>query len=901
MRHMVIAGAWVLGCALWICAPQAAGQNAFVNFETPQCSPLAMTPDGSMLLACNTADNRLEVFSLASGTPRRIGSVSVGLEPVSVRARTNAEAWVVNHLSDSVSVVNLATMNVSNSIAAGDEPCDVVFAGNPQRAFVSVSQLNQVRVFDAANPGAPLSTLSIAGEEPRALATDGVKVYAVIFESGNNTTIIPSITVSEPGGPYGGQNPPPNAGTGFNPPIAADLPAPPKVSLIVRRQGNAWMDDNGHDWSTRFAWRLSDNDLAIIDAGSLAVTYAKSLMNVCMGVSVRPGTGKAFVVGTEATNGVRFEPRVNGTFVRVMMAQVDPASGAPLGVVDLNPHLLPYSTPSVPQQQRDLSIGDPRGMVWNAAGTRAYVSGMGSSNLIATDATGARLATIAVGQGPTGLALDAAHDQLYCLNRFDGTISTIDLATETETLPRARLYDPTPLVIRAGRPFLYDTHLTSGLGQASCGSCHVDGRTDALAWDLGDPSGSMKQLNQPCDQGLPFQFSCGDWHPMKGPMATQTLQGIVNGGAMHWRGDREDLAAFSGAFMSLLGDDAPPSANEMAAMENFVATIKFPPQPNRTMTDGLPTSVPGFAGNPTTGQTLFNNLVACAGIFRCNQCHVLPTGGNATLISPALLTTSQAIKTPHLRNLYEKTGFSFASTTNTRGFGFTHDGAFDNIIDFLISPQFTFTSGAATQQRRDIEAFLMCFPTGTHPAVGMQTTVLNGAAVPAAQSTLINSMISLANANSVGLIVKGRQGGIDRGYVYTGGNSFKSDRAAETKTAAALLASAAAGSELTYTVVPAGTQNRMGVDRDADGFPDRDEIDACSNPADPAVTPANLCRTDLDGSHETDIDDLFIVINAWGTTGPAGGFTGDMAPGCGDGAVGVDDLFAVINAWGACP
>jgi len=28
------------------------------------------------------------------------------------------------------------------------------------------------------------------------------------------------------------------------------------------------------------------------------------------------------------------------------------------------------------------------------------------------------------------------------------------------------------------------------------------------------------------------------FHPMKGPMTTQTLRGLVNSGAMHWRGDR---------------------------------------------------------------------------------------------------------------------------------------------------------------------------------------------------------------------------------------------------------------------------------------------------------------------------------------------------------------------------
>ena len=41
----------------------------------------------------------------------------------------------------------------------------------------------------------------------------------------------------------------------------------------------------------------------------------------------------------------------------------------------------------------------------------------------------------------------------------------------------------------------------------------------------------------------------------------------------------------------------------------------------------------------------------------------------------------------------------------------------------------------------------------------------------------------------------------------------------------------------TITAVPPGSGQRIGVDRDLDGFLDRDEIDAGSNPADPLSKP----------------------------------------------------------------
>ncbi len=154
-------------------ATQALGQNTgvFVNFESPQVHPLDITPDGQTLLAANTADGQLEVFSIIAGLPVRRGSVAVGVDPVSVRARSNGEAWVVNQVSDSVSVVDLATMRVVRTIAVGDEPADVVFAGaKSPRAFVSLAASNRVVAFDPNAVAPVFATIPISGAQPRALA-----------------------------------------------------------------------------------------------------------------------------------------------------------------------------------------------------------------------------------------------------------------------------------------------------------------------------------------------------------------------------------------------------------------------------------------------------------------------------------------------------------------------------------------------------------------------------------------------------------------------------------------------------------------------------------------------------------------------------------------------------------
>jgi YVTN family beta-propeller protein len=895
-------------------APATRAQDGLVNWETPHVSPLALTPDGARLLAVNTPDNRLEVFALASGVPVHVGSVPVGLDPVSVRVRNVREAWVVNHVSDSISVVDLESLHVRATLATDDEPCDVVFAGFPRRAFVSCSQPSTVLVFDPLALGAPPARLSIRGEEPRALAVslDRRRVYVAVFESGNGTTILgggavmnigfpPNVT-SDAAGPYVGQNPSPNDGLLFDPPIAPLLPTPPEVGLIVRRDGaGAWQDDNGGDWSTLVSgpqaglsgrpvgWTLLDHDVAVIEAATLGISYADGLMNINMAMAVQPATGAVTVVGTDAINEVRYEPNVNGTFVRVHLAGFDPALPGSVARVDLNPHL-DYSTPTVPLAERERSLGDPRGIVWNASGTRAYVTGMGSNNVIVLDALGARAGlapAIEVGEGPTGIVLDEARDQLYVLNKFAASISVVSTGTESE-LARVPFFDPSPPAIRRGRRHLYDTHATYGTGVVSCASCHVDARLDRLAWDLGDPAGEMKVVDASQNLGMNLPgLTTGfeNWHPMKGPMLTQTLQDIIGKEPHHWRGDRDGLEEFNPAFVGLLGDDELLSAAEMQEFEDFLATIHYPPNPFRTFDNSLPTDLP-LPGHYTTGrfsapgQPLPNgDAVAGLAAFRppnrldrnllaCVTCHTRPTGAGSDTrlqgstfrpfpVGPrgehhlALVSndglSNVTMKIAQLRNLYERTGFNLTQLENTAGFGYLHDGSVDSIERFIDEPIFTVTSD---QMTADLVAFMLAFsgnsaglgstsgfglePPGpaaqnTHAAVGAQLTLFGP---PDAEAEArLDAMLALADANQVGVVAKGRVDGLARGWVYLAGGLFQSDRLAQTHTRAALLDLAVHGSELTFTIVPTISARRIGVDRDRDGWYDRDELDVGSNPA----------------------------------------------------------------------
>jgi len=889
MRRVICiaALAWFMGAA-----GARAGITNFVNFETAPVHPVALGQDGHTLAVCNLPDGRVELFDVTSGVPAPVGSVAVGLDPVTARFASANELWVVNYISSSISVVDVAARSVVATLPTPAGPADVVFAGNPRRAWVSCSRTNGVFVIDPETRAA-VTNLAIDGERPRAMATspDGSKVYVAIFESGNGTTVLgkklTTLGVQPSGGPvedvrgpYSGQDPPPNSGTEFYP--AKVIPnVAPRVSHIVRKNASGrWMDDNNGDWTewvsgTNAAvsgriegWDLPDRDVAFIDTATLEVTYAHGLMNLCMGIAVNPVSGEVAVVGTDGTNEKRFEPLLKGVFLRVNLALVDPVTRTNR-LRDLNSHLS-YLVPSMPPEERALSLGDPRGIEWSSNGARAYISGMGSRNLIIVDADGNRAAPqcIELGEGPTGMALDELRGRLYVWNHFSSSISVIDTSAGA-VVTNVPVFNPTPEIVRKGRRHLYDTRQNSGLGVVSCASCHPDARMDRLAWDLGDPAGDR------------VTNSTGAFHPMKGPMVTQTLQDIIppsvfNGRVitqqvLHWRGDRRNIEEFNPTFTALLARDTQLTSNEMAEFKGMLSSIYLPPNPLRTFTNGLPTSLPlpGLVGKVSTnggGPPLAlppgnatQGLLSFQG--NCRFCHDLNSGrggpGATNSFPLARSGTEGVLVFSQLRNLSDKLGMDGLGTNSRSGFGFMHDGRVDTLTRFLVDgfPQVSGTD----QSIANMVAFLIAFsgsdvlPNPSKPsqdvpaAVGRQVTFASPSA-----PTLLNDMISLVQRTNsrVQVILRGKKDGLARGWLFRRATQdFQSDRHGEiAPTLAEVIAPATDANPFTATVVPEGSGVRLALDRDGDGYFDSSEVELGYDPADPSSHPGRIVSISKNGN-----------------------------------------------------
>ncbi|NNJ93122.1 MAG: hypothetical protein HKP57_00055 [Halobacteria archaeon] len=209
----------------------------YTLFEVDPVRPVAVLARSGLVAALNVPDDHLELFRPHPKGAKHCGSIKVGMRPVAVAVvkerRHKAELWVVNHLSDSISVVRVHTRKchgeVIRTVRVGDEPRDIVVAKTPagNRVLVTTAHRGQnhpdpetagiadltasaaekallqrptgmadVLVFDPQEAEL-LQIINLFSDTPRALALGPVNesgyhtsVYAAGFHTGNRTTVV---------------------------------------------------------------------------------------------------------------------------------------------------------------------------------------------------------------------------------------------------------------------------------------------------------------------------------------------------------------------------------------------------------------------------------------------------------------------------------------------------------------------------------------------------------------------------------------------------------------------------------------------------------------------------------------------------------------------------------------
>lgn len=917
---------------------------SFIEFDSAHVRPMALSPDGTRLFAVNTPDNRLEVFSVTASGLSLVAEVPVGLEPVSVAVRSNTEVWVVNHLSDSISVVSLeGTPRVVRTLLVGDEPRDVVFAGSKGYAFVTTAHRGQHRtdpsissvpgagdpklttpgvgradvwVFNPASlgttlGGTPVRIVTLFGDTPRGLAVspDKKTVYAAIAQSGNRTTTVNMDSVCD-GFDSSMCLVFPDTWPWGNNLLPGGLPGPrtnvagaqaPETGLIVKWNSTTgqWEDTLGRNWNNGVRLNLPDKDVFAIDAENLQEkAFYTGVGTTIFNLATNPKTGVVYASNSEANNLTRFEgPGVfGGSTVQGNIAKmrITVISGGSIYPRHLNKHI-DYSklanSAGFDPTAKNHSLSTPTEMAISSDGTKLYVAAFSSSKVGVFDTAALEADTFnpktasanyipVSGGGPSGLVLDEARNRLYVMTRFDNAVKVVDLATKKQ-VASAALYNPEPATVVEGRPFLYDASFSSANGEASCASCHIFGDKDELAWDLGNPDDEVS--SNPIDKRLATDLAIGafnlltghpgspingtgdqhQFHPMKGPMTTQTLRGMANSGAMHWRGDRsngfyginsdaEDMSFknFIVAYEGLLGRASMPTDEEMNKFTAFQLQVQLPPNPIRKLDNSLTTAEQAgrdfyFGSRRVDGLAIGSDTG-----FNCNGCHTIDAsqGFYGTDGKSSFEGISQIMKIPHVRNMYTKVGmFGFPDSSffqhpetgqlgdQIRGFGFTHDGAVDTLFRFFSAIVFSNTSVGGPlvgfpgdNDRRNVEAFMLAVDSDLAPVVGQQVTLTSTNA--AAVGSRIDLLIARARAPFVSkilggstyeadLVAKAVVGGKQKGFLYDrNAGTWKPDDGTANITTTALRALAAkAGQEVTFTAVPPGSGVRIAIDRNLDG------------------------------------------------------------------------------------
>ncbi len=877
----------------------------FLGFESGPVNSILATRDGSRLLVLNTSDDRVEVFrivarggstkrgaasagatlgtaSSAGGTIGSTGTIGAagdagaplafegaiftGLEPVALVQHPTDDSivFVANHVSDTVSVIDLDVMSVVASIPVGDEPQGLAIAAD--RLFVACSHAprtpmlpgqvlpgpideNVVVSTQIAPPYAILGNAVLDAVKPRDVAVAGGVVYAAIENSGNHTTLLDETKAKQ----LGIEQVTPDAFDGG--PFAVN-PVLVRPELNPLNYARGWYVPNAgrivfDAEHPTLVPQLHDDDVFAIDAatGAPLPWRAHGVGTTLYSIAVAPTTGKLWVTNTDARNRVRFEPRLRGDAVVNRVTIVDPGNGATQAV--LLPAALPGAITFTPA-----TFGGP---------ALAFVAMQGSGAVLALDAvTGAFVRRIDVGPIPSGLAFDAARRLLFVHTRGDQRVRAFD-ATRVDAMkpagaPVALSFDAEPPLVRAGRLHLYAAPSTT-----ACASCHVFGHDDGIAWDLGDPEGALSNYFPDVLTGLgsyPGQPVIAATtpliHPMKGPMVTQSLRGLMDPNTkddlpLHWRGDRRTFHQFQGAFSSLLGGPAA-KPRDLQEFAGFLRSLRYAPNPfeprDRVYVGADASGADTYGMNPSFHGKQYGTTASTS----CIDCHVADFfakddfTGSRPVASAGSFT--QLFQTAQLRMVYEK------HFRDVNGFGLLHDGAVNGVRGFM---DFTIPNGGGptfsnftTQDKDEVASFVEHFDHGLSPQVGAQFTLDASSVVQAKAFLDFAETRAKPPFTDFDLILKGYRtlpsGEIlPRGALFTWSAAqqkwgYQFDTGDFVDRSIVIAVAQAGIVSFTFTCVPPGEGVRLGIDRDEDGALDFIERTIGTDPA----------RADSDGDGYTD-------------------------------------------------
>jgi YVTN family beta-propeller protein len=467
--------------------------------------PLALSGNGDLLAVANPDNDSVSFFDVRDDRDLLIGTVPVESEPNGVvLSPDGSRAYAANTVSGTVSVIDadLANGSVQNPtvhIPVGVEPYALVMTPNGTKLYVANARSNSVSVINPATQTV-LATIPNVGVEPRGLAVtdDGdaddadEKLYVTSFLAVPVAAKVPGADDGKQGvvkvistatdTVIGTAAVQPLADSGFpatGDALAREAPGsgtfptgafPNQLQNVAIHGAFAYLPSTGASPNGPLRFDLNTQSLlSAIDTTTDA--DAGVTVNLQGAVAAQSAPQRLFVTQPWA---MAFEHASDTGYVvsaasdLVIKVAVNATSGAPSVLLD----------PSDPTRVLEIAVGrNPRGIVVNAADTRAYVMNYVSRDVSVLDLTPAReqvIATLASAPLPTpGTPADQIQigKELYY-----SSVGTFDPATPGGSPIRGRL---------------------SADGWSACANCHPFGLSDQVVWIF--PNGPRRTIAQHAD------------------------------------------------------------------------------------------------------------------------------------------------------------------------------------------------------------------------------------------------------------------------------------------------------------------------------------------------------------------------------------------------------------------
>ncbi len=764
-------------------------EGSWVHFNHVPIRPLVVDA-GNVIYAVNTNDSTVEKFVSPTTTPVAVwgvpwNPVSIALWSGDIGASSGPdEILVVTRGTYGLTRLDRATGQILSTLELPSEPGDLLVDDANDRAFVSCSGADCVVQIDlATNAIARTYTAkdpnyaSFRIEHPLFMSfnSSGKVLVAPLF-SGNNST------AKRRGGSF--------RGAGFE---VLDL-----TNTSIASTG------------------LPDEDLFLIDPDSGANGTVEPVIKASGTILFAHGfhsNGTHWQLNTEALNQNKpGQQRLSvadhrGVFATNRISLSSPVAGTltqPTGFVDLDA----LGTP----------IGQPYAIAFHPTNGSVFVAGLLADTIARFDASGTLLSQLPLPPGsiPRGLAFDNGGSAIlvYCWGTNE--IRVYRWSNQNLLKVFTLRHDPTPDDVKAGRTLFYDgdNSLNRNL---SCATCHVEGRTDMLAWTLSD---------------LPRDD--------KGPLLTQTLAGIEKVRPFHWRGEQAHLIDFNAAFDKLLGGtELTPTVFE--DFEAFVFSIQNPANgnqhPDRRVVDIIQAPQIEVPSSAIAGQDAYFDTTIFGQTLSCNDCHQLPSGTNNDMVAteagdPFPMRTK--FKVAPFQELWRRSDMARWDTdilaegpsAQIRAFlgaGTSHAGLAADLAQFV-----TLGFNATAQVKSDITSFVHQIDQGIAPAVH-RSCFMDAASATATGKFLNKYLLPQAQARNCGVaaitcVTGGWMAGTVVRWSWKGGATpFTSDHPSfADRTVAAFQAAATSATDPERTAffgMPVGMSERFAIDYDFDEIP----------------------------------------------------------------------------------